>query len=120
MKRIAVLGFLSCTVLMSGCSTPKVNVWPFGEDTGERSIVPENSVEYQCAEGKKFYVRMIDKGGAAWVILKDREVSLPKVAGEGEKYSNGVSTLSINGTEARLDESPTSVYIECKKPEKKS
>jgi membrane-bound inhibitor of C-type lysozyme len=118
MKLMTVLSFIS-VISLAGCSaTP--NFWPFAEGSDERSTVPANSIEYQCAGNKKFYVRMIDKGDAAWVILKDREVSLPKVAGEGERYSNGVSTLTIKDGEARLDESATSAYTECKKPEKKN
>lgn len=102
----------------SGCST--ANVWPFGEDSLERSTTPANSTEYQCAEGKKFYVRSIEKGNAVWLILSDREVALPKVEGDGgERYSNGVSTLTISEGEARLEDGPTNIYADCKVPEKK-
>ena len=115
MKSILILMGFS---LLAGCSS--VEVWPFGEDSQERSSAPANSTEYQCAEGKKFYVRSIEKGNAMWLILSDREVALPKTeAGEGERYSNGVSTLTINNGEAQLEESATSTYADCKVPEKK-
>lgn len=118
MKRILVLLSVGFNLLLAGCSS--VEVWPFGEESLERSTAPANSTEYQCAEGKKFYVRSIDKGNAAWLILSDREVALPKVeASEGERYSNGVSILTIRNGEARLEESAISTYAECKVPEKK-
>ena len=116
MKRNWVL--LGFSLLLAGCSS--VEVWPFGEDSPENPTAPANSTEYQCAEGKKFYVRSMDKGNAMWLILSDREVALPKVeASEGERYSNGVSTLTINNGEAQLEESATSTYADCKVPEKK-
>lgn len=101
---------------MAGCST--VDVWPFGEETPVDPTVPANSVEYQCADGRKFYVRSMDKGAAMWVILADREFALQKTEG-GERYSNGVSTLTITDGVARLEESATSTYADCKVPEKK-
>lgn len=116
-NRVLLLG-IGFNLLLTGCSS--VEVWPFGEDSLEQSTAPANSTEYQCAEGKKFYVRSIEKGNAMWLILSDREVALTKVeADAGERYSNGVSTLTIKDGEARLEESPTSIYAECKVPEKK-
>jgi membrane-bound inhibitor of C-type lysozyme len=115
MKRNFAL-LLAMTAATTGCSS--VSVWPFGEESGEGSTAPANSVEYQCAEGRKFYLRSMDKGAAMWVILSEREFSLPKVE-SGERYSNGVSTLTITDGVAKLEESPTSTYSDCKVPEKK-
>lgn len=113
-----LLGYAGVAVSLAGCST--ANLWPFGEDSLERSTAPANAVEYQCTGGKKFYVRTIEKGNAIWLILPDREVGLPKTAGDaGEKYSNGVSTLTIKDGVATLEENPTSTYADCKVPEKK-
>lgn len=105
---------LAAGCVLSGCSS--VEVWPFGEDSVERSTAPANSIEYQCAEGKKFYIRNMDKGSAVWLILSDREVAMSKVEGAAEKYSNGVSTLTIQDGVARLEETATSIYADCKVP----
>lgn len=107
-------GLLLATGVLAGCSS--VEVWPFGEDTPVDRTIPANSIEYQCAEGKRFYIRNLDKGSAVWLILSDREVALSKVEGAGEKYSNGVSTLTIQDGTARLEETPTSIYADCKIP----
>jgi len=110
-----LVGYAALSMMVSSCSS--VEVWPFGEDSVERSSAPKNAVEYQCAEGKKFYLRNMEKGNAVWLILSDREVALAKADGDGgERYSNGVSTLMIKDGVARLEESPTSLYAECKVP----
>lgn len=110
-----LLGYVVLGATVSSCSS--VEVWPFGEDSEERSTAPANAVEYRCAEGKKFYLRNIEKGNAVWLILSDREVALTKREAEGgDTYSNGVSTLTIKDGVARLEESPTSLYADCKVP----
>lgn len=118
MKRnVGLLMGLAGAFALVGCSS--VNVWPFGEESADNPMAPANSVEYQCAEGKKFYLRSMDKGAAMWVILPEREFALQKTEGGGERYSNGVSTLTITEGVARLEESATSTYADCKVPEKK-
>ena len=110
-----LMGYAALALMVSSCGS--VEVWPFGEDSVERSTAPKNAVEYQCAEGKKFYLRNMEKGNAVWLILSDREVALTKKEAEGgDTYSNGVSTLTIKDGVARLEESPTSLYAECKVP----
>ncbi len=101
-------------LLLGGCGGGKL--WPFGEGQAQgRSNAPANSTEYQCNAGKKFYVRMLDKGNTAWLILPDREVSLAKAAsGSVARFSNGISTLSMNGDEATLDVSPAVSLTGCK------
>ena len=49
-----------------GMSVPTFGL--FGEKNLERSRVPPNSITYQCAAGKRFYLRYLDNGAAAWVI----------------------------------------------------
>lgn len=115
MNPIMQIAFLAFVLLLSGCGG--VNLWPFdGSKSQEQSVAPKGATEYQCTGGKKFYVRMVDNGAAAWVILRDREFSVSKVASSeaGARYSNGISTLAINGNEAKLDESETSSYTDCK------
>jgi len=118
MRRVSyqiLLGLAGFSALLSGCST--ANLWPFGDESLERSTAPANATEYQCAGGKKFYVRNIEKGDAAWLILSDREVALPKK--DAGKYSNGVSTLTIKDGVATLEDNATTTYTDCKVPEKK-
>lgn len=112
--RCAVMVLL-VAITLSACSS--IDFWPFGEDkkSQQNANTPANSTEYQCSGGKKFYVRLLDKGNTAWLILPDREVSLAKTGSSPAlQYSNSVSTLTITGNTAALDVSPTSSYADCK------
>lgn len=107
-----ILAACTLTLLLSGCGG--FSVWPFGDSKEEAPTnKPANSTEYNCDAGKKFYVRNTDTG--VWLILSDREVGLVK--GADGRYSNGISTLAINGAEAELELNPTTSYKNCKLPE---
>lgn len=109
------------SLLLSGCGGAGVNVgglWPFGGDSGkERSRVPPNSVAYQCDGGKRIYLRYLDNGAAAWVILPEREFRLEKVSAEtGVRYGSGKAVLNIGESEVTLSDGPTVNYARCKIP----
>ncbi|HSH72625.1 MAG TPA: hypothetical protein VK974_06170 [Methylophilaceae bacterium] len=107
---------LLLVLLLNGCGG--FSVWPFGGGTKAEadSYKPENSTEYLCDAGKKFYVRTIDNGAAVWLILPDREVALNKAVSSQSSmhYSNGITTLDITGSDATLDLNPTSSLKGCK------
>ena len=111
--RGAMLSVALCT-LLAGCGSMKV--WPFGEEESlELPGQPPNSTAYECEGGRKFYVRMLDQGNTAWLILPLREVGLAKTeSASGVRYSNGISTLHLKGEEAMLEESPDNLYKSCK------
>lgn len=114
----AMLAPVCLSVLLSGCSNiPAVNVWPFGGEKA-RDLTPANSTEFQCKGGKRFYVRYLENGNAAWLIYPDREVRLDKT--DGTRYSNGIAALTINGDEALLTDGPAIAYTECKATGKES
>lgn len=108
-KGIAGASLILASLLLPGCGG--VKLWPFGSDTvHERSRTPANATEYQCAGGKRFYVRTLEGGAAAWLILPEREVRLDKLAtGSGTRYGNGVAVLEINGSEASLTDGTVSL-----------
>lgn len=103
-------------MLLAGCGSMSTDkLWPFGDSSsGGKSYVPPNATEYQCNGGKRFFVRMLDNGATAWLILPDREVGLAK-ASSGNRYSNGIAVLEINGGEASLTDGTVS-YSGCKVP----
>lgn len=112
--RTALPGLASLSLLLTGCGS--VNLWPFGGGKEqERSRTPAHATEYQCNGGKRFYVRYLDNGGAAWVIFPEREFRLDKVASaSGTRYSNGIAMLETNGNEATLRDGPTIAFTGCK------
>jgi len=108
---------ISLLLMLAGCSS--VNLWPLGGgSTSGQAPIPANSTEYVCDKGRKFYVRLIDSGASAWLILPEREVSLAKVASANGRYSNGITTLEIDGTNAALDDGPANLFKGCKVPGK--
>lgn len=111
----APLAIAVASASLAACSSVSdLKVWPFNQSSPVAAQGPANATEYQCNEGKHFYVRMLDNGNAAWLIYPDREVSLGK-SGTGTRYTNGVATLDINGGEASLVDGPLK-YSDCKVP----
>lgn len=104
---LAVLGLSACG---------SVNLWPFGEErTSERSRVPANATAYQCDGDRKLYVRVLDNGAAAWVILPEREIRLEKTgAAAATNYAYRSTLLEIKGDEAVLLEGSKPVLTGCK------
>jgi len=119
--RAALWASAGLSLLLSGCGSVNVNLWPFGgEGAQDRPMKPPNSTEYQCNGGKRFYVRNLDNGAAAWLIYPDRQVRLDKAGSSaGARYSNGIAMLEINGNEATLADGPAIAYTGCKAAEGK-
>lgn len=100
--------------LLAGCGgMPKL--WPFGEASGERPRIPPGATEYNCDGGKRLYVRYVESGKAAWVILPEREFRLgPVVSASGARYGNGTATLETKGNEATLSDGAVVTHANCK------
>jgi len=112
---ISGAGLAAISLLLAGCGEMNVRKYlPFGGDTvQERSRTPTNAIEYQCAGGKRFYVRTLEGGAAVWLILPEREVRLNKL-GTGSRYSNGIAVLELNGNEATLTDGAATPFTGCK------
>lgn len=109
----------SASVLAAGCGGMSVgSLWPFGGDGAtELSRVPPNSVGYQCQGGKRFYLRDLDNGAAAWVILPEREFRLDKLPGEpGGRFGSGRAVLVVGNGEVSLSDGQALNYAGCKVP----
>lgn len=102
------------SLLLPGCGGAKI--WPFDSDTvQERSRTPANATEYQCAGGKRFFVRTLEGGAAVWLILPERELRLDKLGTDsGLRYGNGIAVLEINGNEASLKDGTAISLSGCK------
>jgi membrane-bound inhibitor of C-type lysozyme len=102
-------------LLLSACGDMNLKKYnPFGGDsTQERSRAPANATEYQCAAGKRLYVRMLDGGEAVWLILAERQVRLERI-GSSQRYSTGNTVLSLNGSDATLADGGAPTYSACK------
>lgn len=100
-------------LLLGACSSiDKYN--PFTTEKPAETYKPANSTEYQCEGNTRFFVRMLDKGNAAWLIYPDREVRLERASEGSNRYSNSVATLEIMESEATLADGSTTNYKGCK------
>lgn len=106
---------LASTALLAGCGEMKMKVWPFGDSTTrERSREPSNATEYLCAAGKRFHLRMIEGGGAAWLILPEREVRLERIGESATRYGKGALLLELGPDSASLADGANISHANCR------
>lgn len=113
--RMTRAGMACIPLLLAGCGDMNLRKYvPFGGDAyQERSRIPANATEYQCAGGKRLYVRTLDAGGAVWLILAERELRLDRI-GSSQRYGKGNTVLELNGSEATLADGGPATYTACK------
>src|SRR5512141_2597411 len=89
-------------LLLAACSSVNLDLLSFGgSKEQDTSRAPAGATAYQCDAGKRLFVRYLDSGAAAWVILPGREFRLNKTpAAAGARYSNGSDTLDIKDNTA--------------------
>jgi len=112
--RVAALILASSSLLFGACSS--VSLWPFGGSKEEDlSRPPPGATAYTCDGGTRLFVRYLDNGAAAWVILPEREFRLNKAtSGTGTRYSNGSARLDIKDSGATLSDGAVVTHAECK------
>jgi membrane-bound inhibitor of C-type lysozyme len=114
--RVAALILAGSSLVLGACSSMSVNLWPFGgASEQDLSRPPPGATAYQCEGGMRLFVRYLDNGAAAWVILPEREFRLNKAtSGSGTRYSNGNATLDVIDGGATLSDGATVTYAGCK------
>ncbi len=114
LTRTSALALVCATLLLCACSG--VNQWLFGgAQEQDLSRPPPGATAYQCEGGKRLFVRYLDNGAAAWVILPEREFRLNKSAStSGSRYSNGSATLDIKDSGATLSHGAEVTHANCK------
>lgn len=110
-RRTRAAALACATLMLNACSN--VNLWPFGGDKEQDPWrTPAGATAYQCEGGKRLFVRYLDNGAAAWVILPDREFRLDKTT--STRYSKGSATLDIKDGGAALSDGATVTHAGCK------
>ena len=114
---ITRMAALTCaTLALSACSSVSVDLWPFSSGKEQDlSRTPPGATAYTCEGGKRLFVRYLDDGAAAWVILPEREFRLNKIAStSATRYSNGSATLDIMDGGATLSDGAAVTHAGCK------
>ncbi|MCL4802202.1 MAG: hypothetical protein KJ025_21600 [Burkholderiales bacterium] len=96
-------------LVITGCTS----WWPWGGSSGEVPRVPAGATAYKCEAGKELFVRYLDGGKSAMVVFPEREFRLDRVDG-GNRYSNGNTTLTVDGPTAMVQEGSTVTHSNCK------
>lgn len=108
---------LAAAALLGGCS----GSWlPWARSDAEQPRrLPDGAVELVCDQNKRLVIRPMADGKSAWVHLPDREFRLDRVgASTTERYSNGPTSLVIEGDVTSLDIDGTRQYGNCKRTAK--
>lgn len=113
-----VIALIVAGALLTACGG---RWWPFGERSGDAATrIPAGATEYTCAGNKRLLVRHTPDGKSAWVIYPDREFRLDRAGGSSDdRYTNGVTTLSVYGEETVLEENGARLFTECKRGQSK-
>ena len=112
MMRTAVAAISLSALLLAGCSS----WWSLGSSGGDVPRVPPGATAYKCDGGKDLFVRYIEGGRSAMIVFPEREFRLDRVgAGAGARYSNGHTTLVVQGGAAQLEEGGGVPYANCKR-----
>ena len=119
-RRIAVrsAGAAIAIPLLLGLTACGGGWWPWKNDKGVdvATHVPPGATEFSCAGGKRLLIRFTADGKSAWVIYPEREFRLDRAgSGTGERYTNGATSLTVQGADAHLDEGSTRAFAECKR-----
>jgi membrane-bound inhibitor of C-type lysozyme len=115
--RINAAAALACaTLLLTACSSVNLDTLPFsGTKERDTSRPPDGASVYLCEGGNRLFVRYLDNGAAAWVILPEREFRLNKAgSATGTRYSNGTDALELEGNEATLFDGAKATHAGCK------
>jgi membrane-bound inhibitor of C-type lysozyme len=112
--RSAALIVAGSTLLLGACSS--FSVWPFSSGKEQDvSRTPPGATAYACEGGTRLFVRYLDNGAAAWVILPEREFRLDKTTStSGTRYTNGNATLDIKDGVTTLSDGAAVTYAGCK------
>jgi membrane-bound inhibitor of C-type lysozyme len=96
---------------LTGCG----GLWPWGDDSDEVSQVRDDVNVYACAGGKRLMLGYDEEGKSVMVVFPEREFRLDRAASApGKKYSNGRTTLTMEGDTLALEEAGAALFSGCK------
>ena len=100
--------------LSYSCSMDKMPLTDlFSQDIAEKTIQPEGSIEYNCAEKRTFFLSYLKEKKIVCLILDDREFRLSQNEASPNIYTNDITTLEIGPENALLKNKEKILYDQC-------
>jgi membrane-bound inhibitor of C-type lysozyme len=100
--------------LSSSCSIDKLPLsGAFSKDTSKKTIQPEGSVEYNCAEKKTFFLSYLNEKKFVWLTLHNREFRLNQTDASPNIYNNDITTLEIGPEITQIKNEKEILYAQC-------
>jgi YD repeat-containing protein len=102
---------------LAGCggfSLGSLNPWS-GPVERARTL-PADATEYACDDAKRLVVRHLAGGNAVMIVFREREFRLdPAPPGAGARFTNGSTTIQLQGDRVFLEEEGAVTYSNCRK-----
>ncbi|MDA9642619.1 hypothetical protein N9S84_00835 [Nitrosomonadales bacterium] len=108
-----LIGSMSCACSLD--NIPKIDVLPniFSEESAEKNIRPENSIEYNCKNKKIFFLTYLNEKKSVWLVLPGREFKLNRIDESENTYTNDITTLEISDEKTQIKNDKEVLYSEC-------
>ena len=101
-------------VLSSSCSIDQLPLSDtFSKDTSKKTIQPEGSIEYNCAEKKTFFLSYLNEKKFVWLTLHNREFRLNQTDASPNIYNNDITTLEIGPEITQIKNEKEILYAQC-------
>ena len=105
-----IILILSCSCTLD--KIPKVDDI-FSNTINEKTIQPEDSIQYNCSKRKIFYLFYLNEGKSVWLVLPDREFKLTRIEETQNIYSNNITTLEISSEQTQIRSENEILYDQC-------
>jgi membrane-bound inhibitor of C-type lysozyme len=97
----------SGALLVSGCS-----LWPWSVPEPQAPRLPADTRVYSCDGNKRLMFRPVNDSKSMMLMFPEREFRLDR--GAAGQYTNGHTTLTVTGDEARLEEAGSVTLVNCR------
>ena len=107
---------LSIISLSSSCSMDSIpipTVDMFSNTVNEKTIRPEDSIEYNCDKKKTFFLSYLNEGKSVWIVLPDREFKLDQIDESQNIYSNDITTIEMFSEIIQVINNNEILYDQC-------
>jgi|TARA_B110000037_G_scaffold167225_1_gene189340 hypothetical protein len=94
-------------------SIPIPTVDMFSNTVNEKTIRPEDSIEYNCDKKKTFFLSYLNEGKSVWIVLPDREFKLDQIDESQNIYSNDITTIEMSSEIIQVINNNEILYDQC-------